>query len=64
MNYPEAIWCDTDLVGDDKPHDGWQKYGRLPKQPNDYGVNSGSMVRKEIHTVIRRYSQESNMTGQ
>ena len=26
MNYPHEIWADTDLVCDDKPHDGWQKY--------------------------------------
>ena len=33
MNYPEEIWVDTDLVGDDKLHATWQKYRKVEDVP-------------------------------
>lgn len=32
------------------------------KRLNDYGVNAGSMLRKELRSVIQRYGQESDVT--
>ena len=29
MNYPEIIYVDTDLVGQEEPKSGWQKYRRV-----------------------------------
>jgi hypothetical protein len=29
MNYPEHIYVDTDLVGQELPREGWQKYQRV-----------------------------------
>lgn len=32
------------------------------KRLNDYGINAGSMLRKELRSVIQRYGQESDVT--
>ncbi len=49
MNYPKEIWVDTDLVGDDEPHENWQKYVLVGEpvvtsKNGAYGVQNGETI--------------------
>ena len=68
MNYPKEIWVDTDLVGDDEPHENWQKYVLVeeyvvPKKWCAYcgkwgNHTSGSCEKLKRDTRINNYVQE------